>query len=35
MNFGLVEVDKTDFSRHPHESAKWFGEISRTNNLSK
>ena len=19
MNFGLVEVDKTDFSRHPYE----------------
>ncbi len=34
MNFGLVEVDKNSFERKPHKSALWFGEISRTNNLS-
>lgn len=35
MNFGLVEVDKKDYSRNPHESAYWYGNISKTNNLSK
>ena len=35
MNFGLVEIDKGDFSRKPHESAYWYGNISKTNNLSK
>ena len=35
MNFGLVEVDKKDYSRKPHNSAYWFGNISKTNNLSK
>ena len=34
MNFGLVEVDKNDYSRKPHKSAYWFGNISKTNNLS-
>ena len=34
MNFGLVEVDKSDYSRKPHKSAYWFGNISKTNNLS-
>ena len=34
MNFGLVEVDKNDYSRIPHKSAYWFGNISKTNNLS-
>ena len=34
MNFGLVEVDKNDYSRKPHDSAYWFGNISKTNNLS-
>jgi beta-glucosidase len=34
MNFGLVEVDKSDYSRKPHNSAYWFGNISKTNNLS-
>ena len=34
MNFGLVEIDKTTFKRKPHNSAKWFGEISRTNLFS-
>ena len=34
MNFGLVEIDKTTFKRKPHNSAKWFGEISRTNIFS-
>jgi len=34
MNFGLVEVDKIDYSRKPHKSACWFGNISKTNNLS-
>ncbi len=34
MNFGLVEIDKTTFERKPHNSAKWFGEISRTNIFS-
>lgn len=34
MNFGLVEIDKNNFERKPHKSASWFGEISRTNNLS-
>ena len=34
MNFGLVEIDKINFERKPHKSASWFGEISRTNNLS-
>ena len=34
MNFGLVEIDKKDFSRKPHNSAYWFGNISKTNNLS-
>ena len=33
MNFGLVEIDKVNFSRIPHPSAKWFGDISNTNNL--
>ena len=31
---GLVEIDKKDFSRKPHNSAYWFGNISKTNNLS-
>ena len=35
MNFGLVEVDKTDYSRKPHKSEYWYGNISKTNNLSK
>ena len=35
MNFGLVAIDKKDFSRNPHNSAYWFGNISKTNNLSK
>ena len=34
MNFGLVEVDKSDYSRKPNKSAYWFGNISKTNNLS-
>ena len=34
MNFGLVEVNKNDYSRKPHKSAYWFGNISKTNNLS-
>ena len=34
MNFGLVEVDKNDYSRKPRDSAYWFGNISKTNNLS-
>jgi len=34
MNFGLVEVDKNDYSRKPHKSAYWYGNISKTNNLS-
>ena len=34
MNFGLVEVDKLTFERIPHNSAKWFGEISSTNIFS-
>jgi beta-glucosidase len=34
MNFGLVEVNKEDYSRKPHKSAYWFGQISNTNNLS-
>ena len=34
MNFGLVEVDKATFERKPHNSAKWFGEISRSNIFS-
>ena len=35
MNFGLIEIDKDNFSRKPHESAYWYGNISKTNNLSK
>ena len=34
MNFGLVEINKNDYSRKPHKSAYWFGNISKTNNLS-
>ena len=34
MNFGLVEVDKNDYTRKPHKSAYWYGNISKTNNLS-
>ena len=34
MNFGLVEVDKSTYERKPHNSAKWFGEISSTNIFS-
>ena len=34
MNFGLVEVDKLTYERKPHNSAKWFGEISSTNIFS-
>ena len=30
----FVEVDKNDYSRKPHKSAYWFGNISKTNNLS-
>ena len=30
----LVEVDKNDYTRIPHKSAYWYGNISKTNNLS-
>jgi beta-glucosidase len=31
--FGLVSVDRSDFSRTPKPSAKWFGEVVRANAL--
>ncbi len=31
--FGLVEVDRTSFERSPKPSARWFGEIARSNRL--
>jgi beta-glucosidase len=34
MNFGLVEIDRNTFERKPHQSAHWFGEVSRTNSFT-
>ena len=34
MNFGLVEIDRKTFERKPHQSAHWFGEVSRTNSFT-
>jgi beta-glucosidase len=31
--FGLVEVDRTTFARHPKPSASWFGSVARANAL--
>jgi beta-glucosidase len=31
--FGLVGVDRTTFERHPKLSAKWLGEVARTNRV--
>jgi beta-glucosidase len=28
--FGLAAVDRTDFTRTPKPSARWFGELART-----
>ena len=33
--FGIVEVDRTTFERRPKPSAHWFGEVARTNSLSR
>ncbi|MET4053684.1 beta-glucosidase [Frigoribacterium sp. PvP054] len=32
--FGLIGVDRSDFSRHPKPSLAWLGDISRTNGAS-
>jgi beta-glucosidase len=31
--FGLVAVDRTDFTRHPKPSARWLGEVARANTV--
>ena len=33
MNFGLVNVDRETMIRTPKNSAKWFGEISKSNQI--